>query len=130
LCDATLIRQVVTNLLDNAVKYGPAGQRIRVSLESSGGAATIRVRDEGPGIAPADRARIWRLYTRLGDGQRRASGSGLGLGVVRAIVAKHGGTVAVEGGADGAARGACLLVTLPTTELPAVDPDRTPAATA
>ncbi|WP_025414632.1 sensor histidine kinase [Gemmatirosa kalamazoonensis] len=127
-CDATLVRQVVTNLLDNAVKYGPTGQRIRVSLEVLGTTAAIRVCDEGPGIAPADRERIWHLYTRLGDGQRRASGSGLGLGVVRAIVAQHGGTVATEDGAD--ACGACLVVALPIVEVEGAAPaasEREPA---
>jgi signal transduction histidine kinase len=101
--DLNRLRQVIANLLDNAVKYTPAGGRVRV--EASGGEDGVRiaVRDTGPGIPAEELPHIWeRLYR--GDRSRSTPGLGLGLSLVQAIVRAHGGTVAArslpEGGAE------------------------------
>jgi signal transduction histidine kinase len=115
------LRHIVLNLLDNAVKYGPRGQRVGVVLlggpgvrgSGSPGEVRIEVTDEGPGIPPADRERIWRPYQRGGD-VRGVAGSGVGLSVVHDVVAQHGGRAWVEDASAG--RGARFVVTLPACE--------------
>ena len=103
-------RQLLLNLLDNAVKYGPRGQTVTVRVERAGAAARVLVRDEGPGVPPAERGRIWEgfqrgaLATELGVG-----GSGIGLALVREIARAHGGEAWLEG-ADG---GATFVVEVP-----------------
>ncbi len=95
--DREALRQVLLNLLDNAVKYGPEGQTVRVTLERTDGRARIAVEDQGPGIPAAERLRIWKPFTRLErDVNTAVSGSGIGLAVVRELVALHGGTAWVE----------------------------------
>jgi signal transduction histidine kinase len=93
--DPARIRQVVANLLDNAIKYSPPGASVRLAAESSPDGAWIRVSDTGPGIDPGDLPHIWnRLYR--GDRSRSKRGLGLGLSLVKAIVEAHDGRVAVE----------------------------------
>ena len=113
------LRHIVLNLLDNAVKYGPRGQTVRVRLagpqvRGSAGpdAVRIEISDEGPGIPPADRERIWRPYQRGGD-VGGVAGSGVGLSVVHDVVAQHGGRAWVDDAPPGG--GACIVVTLPST---------------
>ncbi len=107
--DAVRLRQVVANLLDNACKYTPSGGRVEVEVSKDGTDALLTVTDNGPGIPLAERPRIWeRLYR--GDKSRSEAGLGLGLSVVRAVVAAHGGSASVEGGAAG---GASFVIRLP-----------------
>jgi two-component system OmpR family sensor kinase len=105
---ATLIR----NLVDNAVRYIPEGGRVDVSVECAGsmpGQGVIRVIDNGPGIAPEERERVFdRFYRKPGT---RAPGSGLGLAIVKAIAAAHGATVELGEGAQG--RGLAVKVAFP-----------------
>jgi signal transduction histidine kinase len=90
--DRNRIRQVVANLLDNAIKYTPAGGGVEVEAAAEGGQATLTVRDSGIGIPAAELPRIWeRLYR--GDASRSERGLGLGLSLVKAIVEAHGGHV-------------------------------------
>ncbi|MEX2572347.1 MAG: HAMP domain-containing sensor histidine kinase [Gemmatimonadota bacterium] len=103
--DRGAVRQVLLNLLDNAVKYGPPGQTIRVGVGRDGAQVRLWVDDEGPGIPPVDRASVWQPYHRLQrDVEAATGGSGIGLAVVRDLVAMHGGAVAVEGAPGGGAR--------------------------
>ncbi|HKU60302.1 MAG TPA: HAMP domain-containing sensor histidine kinase [Gemmatimonadales bacterium] len=115
--DAEAMRQVLLNLLDNAVKYGPRGQTVSLGLAMSEGrrvggsegrtvgGARLWVEDEGPGIPAADRARVWRPFVRLArDVERQAAGSGIGLSVVRDIVTRHGGTTKIESTPAGGTR--------------------------
>jgi len=90
--DADALRQVLLNLLDNAVKYGPHDQEIVISMTSAGAVTRITVEDQGPGIPEAERARVWGAFYRLKREQDTAiSGTGIGLSVVRELVeAMHG----------------------------------------
>lgn len=88
--DRDLLLQAVANLLDNAVKFSPAGGRIRLSAEEAGTALRITVADEGPGLAGDDRARAGERFFRA-DSARATPGYGLGLSLVRAVAGLHGG---------------------------------------
>ena len=90
--DRNRMRQVVANLLDNAIKYTPSGGRAEVRAAREGAEAVLTVTDTGAGIPPGELPRIWeRLYR--GDASRSERGLGLGLSLVRAIVEAHGGRV-------------------------------------
>ena len=107
--DRVRLRQVFANLIDNAVKYTPAGGHIRVTLRRDGQAAEVTVTDTGPGISPEEQPRIWeRLYR--GDRSRSQRGLGIGLSLVRAIVQAHGGRVTVQ---SAVGHGAAFTVWLP-----------------
>jgi signal transduction histidine kinase len=107
------LRQILINLLDNAVKYGKKSQII-VGLEPHGTAACLYVEDEGPGIPPADRNRIFERFQRLDrDRQSSIAGTGIGLSVVRDLVVRHGGSCTVTSGKCG---GAKFIVELPLSE--------------
>ena len=115
--DVDRIRQAVTNLLDNAVKYTRPGDRIDVSVSGGRGGArndgrdlpTLAVADTGIGIPPEDIPHIWDRLFR-GDKSRSAPGLGLGLGQVKAIVEAHGGTVAAE---SRSGEGSLFTITFP-----------------
>ncbi len=93
--DRARLRQVLANLVDNAVKYTPRGGRIELRTALDENHAIVTVADTGIGIAPDDLPRIWeRLYR--GDKSRSERGLGLGLSLVKAIVEAHGGTVTAE----------------------------------
>ncbi len=101
--DLNRLRQVIANLLDNALKYTPAGGRVWIGASAQEGEVRIVVRDTGPGIPAEELPHIWeRLYR--GDHSRSTPGLGLGLSLVQAIVRAHGGTVDArslpEGGAE------------------------------
>jgi signal transduction histidine kinase len=103
--DADAVRQIVINLLDNALKYGGKEQRVIVGLEASEGAALLFVDDEGPGIPPRDRKRIFERFHRLERDRRSATaGTGIGLSVVKDLVSRHGGHCSVITGERGGAR--------------------------
>ncbi len=112
--DAAAFRQVLLNLLDNAVKYGPEGQVVRVRLGTEDGEARVAVEDEGPGIPAPDRERVWRRFFRLErDRGTAVAGTGIGLAVVRELVAHHGGRAWIEDGAAGEGGGARVVIALP-----------------
>ena len=110
--DRSRLRQVAANLLDNAVKYTPAGGRVEISARREGLEALLVVRDTGAGIAPEELPRIFeRLYR--GDRSRSERGLGLGLSLVRAIVQAHQGSVTVE---SAAGQGSTFTVRLPACD--------------
>ncbi len=107
--DPTRLRQVVTNLVDNAVKYTPSGGRVSLAAEARENRVFVTVRDTGPGIPAEEQEKIWqRLYR--GDHSRSQRGLGLGLAMVKALVEAHGGRVTV---ANQPAGGAVFTVELP-----------------
>lgn len=109
--DADRFRQVIANLLGNALIHTAPGTPVHVSLTSSLGMARFAVSDDGPGLAPDQLARLFERFYRADASRTRASGgSGLGLAIVHAVVVACGGTVVVTSG-DGA--GTAFVVTLP-----------------
>jgi len=103
------VRQVLANLIDNAVKYTPAGGRVWIEARAEGPAVVVEVGDTGIGIAEAELPRVWeRLYR--GDASRSARGLGLGLSLVKAIVEAHGGRVTAR---SSPGQGSVFAVTLP-----------------
>lgn len=109
--DSSLLRQALVNLVDNALKYGARGQEIRIEGSARGAEGVeIRVEDQGPGIPPAARARVFEPYTRLpGDQASERTGSGLGLAVVRQIMGACGGSVRLEEAPGGGTRAVLSL---------------------
>jgi signal transduction histidine kinase len=104
------MRQVVANLLDNAIKYTPPGGRVEVETGLDDGEAVLTVRDTGAGIPPEELPRIWdRLYR--GDASRSERGLGLGLSLVKAIVEAHGGRALAQ---STPGQGSSFVVRLPT----------------
>ncbi len=109
--DREALRQMLINLLDNAVKYGPQGGIVTVTLTLHGDRVIIRVDDHGPGIAVTERERIWTPFYRLDrDAGSAVAGSGIGLSVVRELVGAHGGRAWAESAPGGGAR---LVIELP-----------------
>jgi len=91
------VRRILINLLDNALKYGPAGQTVQVQAAAENGTVRLVVQDEGPGIPEADRQRIFEPYWRLPrDVDSVRPGSGVGLAVVRSLAQQYGGEAWVE----------------------------------
>jgi signal transduction histidine kinase len=109
LVDANAMRQVVINLVDNAVRFGPPGQTIVVRVWTRDGHVWLAVEDEGPGIAVADRERVFGPFVTASA----SSGSGIGLAVVRQLVDLHDGHVSIEDAPTGGAR---IVVRLPAAD--------------
>jgi signal transduction histidine kinase len=108
--DRALIHQALANLVDNAMKYGPRGQRIRLSARRVVSGIEIAVEDEGPGIPATARSRLFEAYERLArDSTSERTGSGLGLAVVRQIVLACRGSIRI----DDSVQGTRVVITLP-----------------
>jgi len=121
--DVEATRQAVLNLLDNAVKYGPAGQVIEIGVRGTpreqNGLATIWVEDEGPGVPLGQRERVWDPYVRLDrDRASAAAGSGIGLAVVRRVIEAQRGRVRVETAGRTPGPGARFIIELPLAGAP------------
>jgi two-component system OmpR family sensor kinase len=120
--DEHRLRQVVDNLVVNAVTHTPAGTAVEVGVATDGPIAVLTVHDDGPGVDPADAARIFQPFYRSDPSRARASGgAGLGLAIVAAIVEAHGGTVGVDSGP-----GATFEVRIPLAGPEPVDRDGDP----
>ncbi len=108
--DRARLHQVLLNLLENAARHGPAGGQVRILAHTAGGDLVIDVEDDGPGIPPAERARVFDRFTR--GGRTDGGGTGLGLAIARWVVDLHRGTIAVTD------PGSRIRVTLPATAPP------------
>ncbi|MGQ0647545.1 MAG: sensor histidine kinase [Gemmatimonadaceae bacterium] len=104
LVDPRAMRQIIVNLLDNALKYGPKGQTVSIDLERIGSTARITVTDQGPGIPANDRKQMWQPFVRLGPDKGTTGGSGIGLAVVQNLVQLHSATISMEDAPGGGAR--------------------------
>jgi len=110
--DPGAVRQMLLNLLDNAVKYGPAGQEVRIGATHENGVAQLWVDDGGPGIPRADRERVWERFWRLErDRESSVAGSGIGLAVVRELASLHHGRAWIDESGD--AVGTRVVIELP-----------------
>lgn len=95
--DGELIKRMILNLLDNAVKYTPEGGEISLALEKHNGSAEIVVRDTGIGLSERDQLRVFDRFYRVDKARSRAlGGAGLGLSIVRSIVEAHGGNITID----------------------------------
>jgi signal transduction histidine kinase len=114
--DRLVLREAITNVVDNAIKYGPRASTISIRVYTDRSQAHITVADEGPGIAPEHRERIFDRFFRLDQARSRDSGgTGLGLAIAKWAVEVNGGQISVEGGAD---RGATFRIVLPIGATP------------
>ena len=103
--DRDAVVQILRNLLENAIKYGPEGQTVRLAAEARDGVARLAVEDQGPGVPVAERERIWQPYHRLARDRKAAgAGTGLGLSVVAELAGLLRGRAWVEDAAGGGAR--------------------------
>jgi two-component system sensor histidine kinase KdpD len=109
--DPVLIGQALGNVLENAAKYSPPGSTIYLEAHSEVGKVTMAVTDQGPGIPPAEREKVFDLFYRVTEGDRRPTGTGLGLAIVRGFVEAHGGAVRALAGPKG--RGTRIEIDLP-----------------
>jgi signal transduction histidine kinase len=107
--DPERLRQIFGNLIDNAVKYSPAGEPVEVHVSQVNGSVVVSVRDRGPGIKPDDQRLIFEKFGRVAAGNSKP-GSGLGLYIARSIAETHGGTIAVS---SAPGRGSTFTVKLP-----------------
>lgn len=113
--DRGRLLQVMTNLLQNAARYGPPNGEVRLVVVSNGVSASVAVEDQGPGVPPGERERIFEKFYRTGAAERKAKkGLGLGLTIARDLTLAHGGTIKVEDAPSGGAR---FVVELPRAEV-------------
>jgi K+-sensing histidine kinase KdpD len=117
--DTVLLEQALFNLLDNACKYSPSGSAVTVTAERAGEEILLTVLDQGPGIPPADRERVFDMFTRTAQADLQVAGTGLGLAIARGIVEAHGGRIAAEAGPAGA--GTAMRIRLPMPPHPRVE---------
>ncbi|HVR42708.1 MAG TPA: ATP-binding protein [Thermoanaerobaculia bacterium] len=111
LADAQRIEQVISNLLDNAIKFSPRGSRVTLAAGRTAEGSVITVRDQGEGITPEEQARIFHRFYRVDRSRsQRVPGSGLGLSIAKHLTALHGGRIEVE---SEPGRGATFRVVLP-----------------
>lgn len=115
--DALLLERVLANLLDNALKYSGPDSTITIRAMSAGAFMYLLVSDDGPGLPPGDPEKLFGWFTR-GQKESSIAGVGLGLGLCRAIVVAHGGTISAK---PGHSRGATFEIRLPLHAAPAVD---------
>jgi signal transduction histidine kinase len=110
-CDPRLIHQALCNLIGNALKHTPPSGRVSVRVAEEEEEVVLLVEDDGPGIPPEERERVFELFARLGSSTDTPRGLGLGLPVARTIVEQHGGTLALTDSCEGT--GACFELRLP-----------------
>lgn len=128
--DATRLRQVVENLVDNAIKFSPDGSVVRLSLRAAAGEVVLAVADEGDGIAAADLPFVFQPFVQADRSLERARGGlGLGLAMVKGVTELHGGRV--DARSEGPGRGSRFSLSLPLAELAeAAEAAETPVAAA
>ncbi len=117
--DGTRLRQILMNLIGNAVKFTPEGGTIELAAKKLGDQVRLEVRDSGPGIPPEEQKRIFEAFYRLTQSAKAAEGSGLGLAITQRLVELHGGQLGLE---SEPGMGSCFYFTLPLA--PHAEPPR------
>lgn len=116
LVDIQRMKEVLTNILDNALRYTPQGGSITLSASRSGSQVEMRVQDSGPGVAPEDLDKVFeRFYRTESSRSREDGGSGLGFAIARSIVEKHNGRIWAE---SRVGEGLAVIITLPIPDPP------------
>jgi signal transduction histidine kinase len=110
--DRERLRQVLANLVENAVKYSPTGEAVDVHATATNGRVLVDVRDRGPGVSNEDQLLIFEKFGRAKTG-KTLPGTGLGLFIARSIAEAHGGSIEVRGAPDG---GAIFTLVLPLAQ--------------
>jgi signal transduction histidine kinase/DNA-binding response OmpR family regulator len=108
--DATRFKQVLMNLLGNAIKFTPQGGRIELAAHLDGGSIRVEVRDNGPGIPPEEERRIFEAFYRLRESGKKTEGTGLGLAITHRLVELHGGELSLK---SQVGQGSCFYFSLP-----------------
>ncbi|MCO6059280.1 sensor histidine kinase KdpD [Pseudomonas sp. MOB-449] len=116
---AALIEQALVNVLENAARFSPSQGRLRVAVEADDAELRFSVSDQGPGIPPDERDRIFDMFYTAARGDRGGQGTGLGLAICQGMVGAHGGRVSVGEGLEG--RGATLTLHLPLHPQPQLE---------
>jgi PAS domain S-box-containing protein len=119
--DSTRFRQILMNLVGNAIKFTPEGGRIQLAAQEAGSFVRIEVRDSGPGIPVEEQQRIFDAFYRLSQSDKGTEGTGLGLAITRRLVELHEGQLGIE---SKPGEGSCFHFTLPSVELAAVEPQQ------
>jgi heavy metal sensor kinase len=113
--DRLVLREAVTNVLDNAIKYGPTSSTVTISVDRNADEGVLTIGDEGPGVPAEHRERIFHRFFRLDEGRSRdGGGAGLGLAIAKWAVEMHGGRITVNERPGG---GSEFLIRLPLAEL-------------
>jgi signal transduction histidine kinase/DNA-binding response OmpR family regulator len=108
--DSTRLRQVLLNLVGNAIKFTPNGGRIELAAYMAQDKVRVEVRDNGPGIPPEEQQRIFEAFYRLRETGKKTEGTGLGLAITHRLVELHGGELSLESQVD---QGSCFYFSLP-----------------
>jgi DNA-binding response OmpR family regulator len=111
--DATRLKQVLMNLLGNAIKFTPNGGRIELTARLEDGKVRVEVRDSGPGIAPEEQKRIFEAFYRLRESGKKTEGTGLGLAITQRLVELHGGELNLH---SQVGQGSRFYFSLPTAD--------------
>ncbi|MGH8056653.1 MAG: ATP-binding protein, partial [Candidatus Entotheonellia bacterium] len=114
--DFVLVEQVLVNLLENAAKYSPPGNTIRVHARRDHQAVIVEVADGGVGVPPGELERIFDKFYRVPRGDRHGAGTGLGLSICKGIIEAHGGSISAR--SPGHGKGTVFTVTLPLDKEP------------
>jgi signal transduction histidine kinase len=120
--DVTLMKEVVINLIENAIKYSPLGSEIVIRSEERDNVIRVEVQDKGQGIAPDELEKVWQKFVRGKEQDLKSKGSGLGLYLVKYFIELHGGTVRIE---SELGKGSTVSFTLPVSD----DMESTPVET-
>lgn len=113
---AALIEQALVNVLENAARFTPTNGRLQLRVSADDEQLSFAVSDEGPGIAPADREKIFDMFYTAARGDRGGQGTGLGLAICQGMIGAHGGRILVGEGIDG--HGTCITLCLPLPAQP------------
>jgi signal transduction histidine kinase len=111
--DEDLIHRLISNVLDNAIRYSPPGAAVRIALDRSGNGYAISVSDQGPGIPAEAQGRIFERFYRVDAARKRDGGAGLGLALARWIAHAHHGEIVL---ATSSRLGSTFVITLPSAE--------------